>query len=244
MRPPGWRSCSWSSSWASSCRRAPWSVTVGYIDPAELEAMVEQTSAEAEAAHLSTARVWAPYVLLTVLLLVTRVVDEVKATLNSWTLSWENILGTDISAGFEPLYSPGVIFLIVAAFTAWLHHLTVPAGARGGAQHPDGGHRLSPGPDGCRPDRPGLPQLRGQLDGPAVDAPGAGRRGGGEHRCGLAAGGPVGRRPGLVRLGERHLQPPHVRRPAGVRGRHRGRRAPRWSWPSRSAGPTPGTWCA
>ncbi len=88
--------------------------------------MVEQTSAEAEAAHLSTWRVWAPYGLLTVLLLVSRVGEEVKATLNSWTLSWENILGTDISAGFEPLYSPGVIFLIVAAFTAWLHHLTRP----------------------------------------------------------------------------------------------------------------------
>ncbi len=106
--------------------RTPWSVTLGYIDPGELETMVEQTSAEAEAAHLSTARVWAPYGLLTVLLLISRVVDEVKATLNSWTLSWTNILGTDISAGFEPLYSPGVIFLIVAAFTAWLHHLTMP----------------------------------------------------------------------------------------------------------------------
>ncbi len=106
--------------------KAPWSVSVGYIDPGELEAMVEQTAAEAEAAHLSTWRVWAPYGLLTVLLLVTRVVDEVKATLNSWTLSWQNILGTDISAGFEPLYSPGVIFLIVAAFTAWLHHLNWP----------------------------------------------------------------------------------------------------------------------
>ncbi len=106
--------------------RAAWSVTAGYIDPAELEAMVEQTSAEAEAAHLSTARVWAPYVLLTVLLLVSRVVDVVKSTLNSWTLSWEGILGTDISAGFQPLYSPGVIFLVVAAFTAWLHHLKGP----------------------------------------------------------------------------------------------------------------------
>ena len=106
--------------------KAPWSVTVGYIDPAELETMVEQTAAEAEAAHLSTWRVWAPYGLLTVLLLVSRVGENVKAALNSWTLSWENILGTDISAGFEPLYSPGVIFLIVAAFTAWLHHLTRP----------------------------------------------------------------------------------------------------------------------
>jgi lactate permease len=106
--------------------RAGWSVTVGYIDPAELEAMVEQTAAEAEAAHLSTARVWAPYALLTALLLVSRVVEEVKHTLNSWTLSLEGIRGTDISAGFEPLYSPGVIFLLVAAFTAWLHHLTGP----------------------------------------------------------------------------------------------------------------------
>jgi lactate permease len=106
--------------------KAAWSVTVGYIDPGELEMMVEQTAAEAEAAHLSTWRVWAPYGLLTFLLLVTRVVDEVKAALNSWTLSWQDILGTDISAGFEPLYSPGVIFLIVAAFTAWLHHLTGP----------------------------------------------------------------------------------------------------------------------
>jgi lactate permease len=106
--------------------KAAWSVTVGYIDPGELEMMVEQTAAEAEAAHLSTWRVWAPYGLLTFLLLVTRVVDEVKAALNSWTLSLQDILGTDISAGFEPLYSPGVIFLIVAAFTAWLHHLTGP----------------------------------------------------------------------------------------------------------------------
>ena len=106
--------------------KAPWSVTVGYIDPAELEEMVEQTSAEAEAAHLSTARVWAPYGPLTALLLISRVVDPVKEALNSWTLGWQEILGTEISASFEPLYSPGVIFLIVAAFTAWLHHLEMP----------------------------------------------------------------------------------------------------------------------
>jgi lactate permease len=106
--------------------RAQWSVTAGYLDPAELERQFEQTATEVEQAHLSTARVWAPYVLLTALLLVTRVVEEVKATLNSWTLSWENIFGTDISAGFEPLYSPGVIFLVVAAFTAWLHKLRRP----------------------------------------------------------------------------------------------------------------------
>ncbi len=113
--------------------KAQWSVTAGYLDPAELERMVEQTAAEVEKAHLSTARVWAPYVLLTVLLLMTRIVDEIKDTLNSWTLGWQNILGTEISAGFEPLYSPGVIFLVVAAFTAWLHHLDRPKLQEAGA---------------------------------------------------------------------------------------------------------------
>jgi lactate permease len=85
--------------------------------------MVASTEAEAEAAHLSTLRVWAPYLLLTALLLLTRVVDPIKEALNSWTLAWEEILGTEISADFEPLYSPGIIFLIVAAFTVWLHHV-------------------------------------------------------------------------------------------------------------------------
>ncbi len=103
--------------------KTPWSVNVGYIDPGELEEMVSTTMAEAEEAHLSTARVWAPYVLLTALLLLTRVIESVKEALNGWTTSVEDILGSGLSAGFEPLYSPGIIFLLVAAFTVWLHHV-------------------------------------------------------------------------------------------------------------------------
>ena len=100
--------------------RAAWSVKVGYIDHQELEEMVEQTSAEAEEAHLNPLQVWLPYLLLTVLLLVTRLWEELKETLNSWTLGLASILGTEITAGFEPLYSPGLIFLIVAAVTVWV----------------------------------------------------------------------------------------------------------------------------
>jgi lactate permease len=103
--------------------RAAWSVNLGYIDPGELEEMITTSEAEAEAAHLTTWQVWAPYLLLTVLLLVTRIVDVVKEGLNAWTLSWPDILGSGIGGGFEPLYSPGVIFLVVAAFTVWLHKL-------------------------------------------------------------------------------------------------------------------------
>ncbi|MGB7981196.1 MAG: L-lactate permease [Candidatus Nanopelagicales bacterium] len=103
--------------------KAPWSVTDGYIDPQELERMVSTTMAEAEAAHLSTWRVWAPYGLLTVLLLLTRIVAPVKDALNGWTLGLADTFGTGINVGFEPLYSPGIVFLIVAAVTVWLHHL-------------------------------------------------------------------------------------------------------------------------
>jgi lactate permease len=116
--------------------RAAWSVSAGYIDPGELEEMVEQTAAEAEEAHLSPLQVWAPYALLTVLLLATRIIEEVKAVLNGWTAGIEQILGTEVSAGFEPLYSPGVIFLVVAAFTVWLHH--VPRAKLGGAARATG----------------------------------------------------------------------------------------------------------
>lgn len=103
--------------------KSAWSVTAGYIDPGELEEMITSTRAEAEQAHLSTVRVWAPYVLLTVLLLVTRVIELVTVTLKGWTLSWHDILGTGISAGFEPLYSPGIIFLLVAAATVWIQRV-------------------------------------------------------------------------------------------------------------------------
>lgn len=103
-----------------------WSVTVGYIDSDELRTMLDDTAREAEAAHLSPLQVWAPYLLLTVLLLVSRIIDPVKEALNGWSLGWSRILGTDISAGFAPLYSPGVIFLVVVAFTVWIHHLPAP----------------------------------------------------------------------------------------------------------------------
>ncbi|MGV1004907.1 MAG: L-lactate permease [Candidatus Nanopelagicales bacterium] len=103
-----------------------WSPTVGYIDEQELDQMLSETSKEAADAHLSPLRVWAPYLLLTVLLLFTRVYGDLKELLNSYTLGWEDILGEGITAGFEPLYSPGLIFLIVAAFTAWLHHVRGP----------------------------------------------------------------------------------------------------------------------
>lgn len=63
-------------------------------------------------------KVWGPYVLLTVLLLVSRLVPVVKETLQSWSFGLSDIFGTGLSSLFQPLYSPGFIFLIVVAVTA------------------------------------------------------------------------------------------------------------------------------
>jgi lactate permease len=103
--------------------RNPWSVSTGYLDPGELEDLVTRSEQEAADAHLSMLRVWAPYLLLTALLLLTRILGEVKEVLNAWTLGLSDILGTGITSGFQPLYSPGVVFLIVAAATMWIQRV-------------------------------------------------------------------------------------------------------------------------
>jgi len=66
-------------------------------------------------------KVWGPYLLLTILLLATRLIDPLKELLNSWSVGITDIFGTGISSSFEPLYSPGFIFLIVVVVTVFLH---------------------------------------------------------------------------------------------------------------------------
>ncbi|MGF1736300.1 L-lactate permease [Photobacterium satsumensis] len=58
---------------------------------------------------------WAPYVLLAVVLVASRVSADFKALLVSVSLSFSNILGeTGISASIQPLYLPGGILVFVA----------------------------------------------------------------------------------------------------------------------------------
>ena len=65
---------------------------------------------------------WLPYALVAVLLLVTRLRGlPFGGWLQTWTVSWPNIFGTDISATVQPLFLPGTIF-IVASLAAWAMH--------------------------------------------------------------------------------------------------------------------------
>ncbi|MFC6963123.1 L-lactate permease [Halocatena marina] len=72
-------------------------------------------------------KAWTPYVLVAALLVVTRVVDPVKAfvTDSLFTLAWENIFGTGLSGDFALLYLPGAVFVVVHLATIALHGMNV-----------------------------------------------------------------------------------------------------------------------
>jgi lactate permease len=68
---------------------------------------------------------WIPYLLVAVLLVLTRLdLLPVKDWLRSVKVGWSNILGTDISTQFEPLYLPGTIFVLVMALTFLIHRMS------------------------------------------------------------------------------------------------------------------------
>ncbi|MFD1037367.1 L-lactate permease [Virgibacillus byunsanensis] len=81
---------------------------------------VELKNSEIYAGKISMWRAWAPYVLIAVLLLVSRL-TVVGDWLKSVKLSLPNIFGTEISSSWEILFSPGFIFIVVAVFTYYMH---------------------------------------------------------------------------------------------------------------------------
>ncbi|WP_438765284.1 L-lactate permease [Kushneria sp. TE3] len=71
---------------------------------------------------------WLPYVLVGVLLVISRIFPEVTAALKSLSLGMTNILGEEgISASIEPLFLPGGILAFVALLTVGLHRMRLRA---------------------------------------------------------------------------------------------------------------------
>ncbi|WP_048305728.1 L-lactate permease [Halomonas sp. PR-M31] len=86
-----------------------------------LEIKVDQI---AGSTPISTFMGWVPYVLLAILLVISRTVEPITNALKSLALSWNNILGeAGISGSIEPLYLPGGILVIVVLITALLHRM-------------------------------------------------------------------------------------------------------------------------
>lgn len=71
---------------------------------------------------------WAPYVLLAVLLVISRTVGPITEALKSVAISWSNILGqAGVSGSIEPLYLPGGIILMAVLITFFLHRMRASA---------------------------------------------------------------------------------------------------------------------
>ncbi len=71
---------------------------------------------------------WAPYLLVALLLVLTRLRDlPFHDLVNAWTISLPNLFGTEISAAVRPLYLPGSIFVFVSLLTFFLHRMNWPS---------------------------------------------------------------------------------------------------------------------
>lgn len=95
----------------------------GYVDelPETKEEKVEISSEQ----QIPQWKAWAPYVVLTVFLLLTRTIPPLKEFLLSISFGWDEILGFEgISASFEPFYSPGFMFILTMMVTFGLHQMS------------------------------------------------------------------------------------------------------------------------
>lgn len=90
--------------------------------PAEWLGTVEMKLDQLTAKPMSALRAWLPYVLVGVLLVISRVVPEVSAALKGVMLNFPDLLGeTGVSANFQPLYLPGGILVTVVIATFFFH---------------------------------------------------------------------------------------------------------------------------
>ncbi len=76
--------------------------------------------------EMSLTRAWLPYLLVAIILVLSRVSADFKDLLKSVSFGFSNILGeTGISASVQPLYLPGGILLFVCFATLFLHQMKV-----------------------------------------------------------------------------------------------------------------------
>jgi len=115
--------------WLLPKGQPPWDFPPGEEWPREWRGTLELES-DAGRRDLSTLRAWVPYLLVGVVLVVTRQGWlPFAGWLKAWTLEWPHIFGTEITSSAQPLFLPGSVFVAVSAVAAWIHGLS-GAGAR------------------------------------------------------------------------------------------------------------------
>jgi lactate permease len=94
--------------------------------PSEWLGSIEMKLDNLTSKPMSSLRAWLPYVLVGVLLVISRVFPEVSSALKSVALLFPDILGENgIKADFMPLYLPGGILVAVVLATFFLHRMNI-----------------------------------------------------------------------------------------------------------------------
>ncbi|MGO1502631.1 MAG: L-lactate permease [Marinobacter sp.] len=94
--------------------------------PQEWLGTIEMKLDELISKPMSSFRAWCPYLLVALLLVVSRVFPEMTTLFKSVSVSFSNLLGeAGISAAVQPLYLPGGILVIVVLATFFLHRMKV-----------------------------------------------------------------------------------------------------------------------
>jgi lactate permease len=92
--------------------------------PEWVSGLEDELSDVSEGRGISAASAWAPYGLLGLLLVLTRLPAlPVGTWLRAPAITWSNIFGSDIVATTTPLYLPGFILLVVVLITALMHRM-------------------------------------------------------------------------------------------------------------------------
>ncbi|MGY8799881.1 MAG: L-lactate permease [Longimicrobiales bacterium] len=85
---------------------------------------LEEELADVPESGVSSAMAWAPYGILGLLLVLTRLPNlPIGGWLKVPNIEWANILGSGITATTTPLYLPGFVLLVVVGITALLHRM-------------------------------------------------------------------------------------------------------------------------
>ena len=95
--------------------------------PAEWSGTLRVGGSGGARTDMGALRSWLPYLLVGVLLVLTRLRElPFLGWVNSWTITLTDLFGTGITASVRPLYLPGTIFILVCCVTFFLHSMEWP----------------------------------------------------------------------------------------------------------------------
>jgi len=92
--------------------------------PAQWLGSIEIKIDNATSKPMSNARAWTPYILVGVLLVISRIFPSISNALKAVIIEFPNILGeAGVNANFMPLYLPGGILIFVACSAFFIHQM-------------------------------------------------------------------------------------------------------------------------